>query len=326
MTASYDKNTAVVVLPTVSGARLEDRQLRAWLIQGDLVRLEDPADWLTRILAEIDRPLPTAGIAAIRMWGQTGERPTAWIAAADPVYLEARLDSLCLHALAETDVSRSELKMLFDYLQRTLGGDSGFGFARLGSHGYLTSQSPIATATLPSFAIDQCVPSEYLPTGDDVARHRNLLSEIEMALHDHDVNIERQAQGKQPVNSLWIWGGGHAAEQQTVPHPALFSDDALLAGYWQSQTGVVDAWPGSIGACLDAAVNGFVAMLPYSEQPVEDTESCLHELRLAMQTKRLNSIVLLFHGGLRAEIRRTHALRVWRRRNWLLDADSGASS
>lgn len=322
--SSGNKN-AVVVLPATTGPRLGDPVLRTWLAQAELVRLDAPGNWLERVLAEIDRPYPAAGDAALRMWGQTGDRPTAWIAAADPVYLEARLDHLCLHALRDDDVARSELRSLFDHLQRTLGGESGFGFARLGNHGYLTSQAPIATASQPAYVVDQSIPSDFLPSGDDVARHRNLLSEIEMALHDHPVNLERQADGRQPVNSLWIWGGGYAPEQQTQPHPPLFSDDALLSGYWESQTGVADAWPGSIDECLDASVSGFVATLPDVGQSSEEVESCLNELRAALRSRRLNAVVLLFRGGLRAEVHRGHALRIWRRRHPLLELVQGDS-
>lgn len=320
MTASYDKNTAVVVLPPAGGGRIGDPSLRGWLAQADLVRNSERIELLASILREIDRPYPTSGLAALRMWGQTGDRPTTWIAAADPVYLEPRLDNLCLHALRRSGVAPSELRPLIDHLQRSLGGESGFGFARLRSYGYLTSQQTIASASLPAYVIDQCAPSEFLPQGDDVASHRNLLSEIEMALHDHEVNIERQSAGKFPVNSLWIWGGGFAPEQRTEPHPPLFSDDALLTGYWQSQTGLAEPWPGNISACLDVAVAGFVATLPEFEDDVELLESCLRELRRALSSNRLSSLILLFRDDLRAEVRRSHSMRLWRRRNPFLEA------
>lgn len=319
MTASYDKNTAVVVLPPVGGGRVNEPSLRTWLARADLVRIDEPVELLESILRELDRPYPPTGHAALRMWGQTGDRPTTWIAATDPVYLEPQLDKLCLHALHRGGVPRSELRPLMDHLQRTLGGESGFSFARVGSYGYLTSQQAIATASLPAYAIDQRVPSEFLPQGDDVASHRNLLSEIEMALHEHDVNVERQSAGKYPVNSLWIWGGGYAPKQQTEPYPPLFSDDALLTGYWQSKTGLVDPWPGNIAACLDVAVAGFVATLPEFDEEVEMLQSCLRELKDALRSNRLSSLILLSRDGLRAEVRRSHAMRLWRRRNPLLE-------
>ena len=219
MNASYDKNAAIVVLPPVSGGRLKDASLRTWLAHSDLSFEAGPRELLDRVIHEIGLPYPDSGFAALRMWGQTGDRPANWIAAADPIYLEPRLDHLCLHALQTTSVGPAQMRALIDHLQRTLGDDSGFGFTRLGNCGYLSAKRPIATASMPAYVIDQQKPDDFLPSGDNAAAHRNLLSEIEMALHEHETNQQRVAYGLQPVNSLWLWGGGMAPEKITRPQP-----------------------------------------------------------------------------------------------------------
>ena len=134
MNASYDKNSALVVLPPVRGGRLEDKALRAWLAQSELSIDPEPRELLSQLTAELGLPYPDEGLAALRMWGQTGDRPTAWIAAADPVYLEPRLDHLCLHALQRTNMPSSDLRAMFDHLQATLADDRKYGFIRLGSY------------------------------------------------------------------------------------------------------------------------------------------------------------------------------------------------
>jgi len=217
--ASYDKNAAIVVLPPVSGGRLTDASLRTWLAQSDLTRESGPVELLSQVVGEIGLPYPDQGLGALRMWGQTGDRPTNWIAAADPVYLEPRLDHLVLHALRRMGVPPADMRPLIDHLQRTLAGDNKYGFTRLGSNSYLSARSPIATASVPAYVVDQQRPDEFLPSGADTPAHRNLLSEIEMALHDHAVNLEREANGQLPVNSLWIWGGGTAPEKITRSQP-----------------------------------------------------------------------------------------------------------
>jgi hypothetical protein len=317
---SYDKNAAVVVLPPVSHGRLQDRSLIAWLAQSELTLEIEPHELLARIVRELDLPYPEQGLAALRMWGQTGDRATNWIAGADPVYLEPRLDHLCLHALRSRGIAPGELRSLIDHLQVTLADDNRFGFTRLGSYGYLSAKQAIATAALPAYVIDQQTPDEFLPSGDDAATYRNLLSEIEMALHEHDVNLQREANGQQPINSLWIWGGGTAPEKITRVQPPLFSDDPLLTGYWYSATGVAEPWLGSIAACLDASVAGFVAETPEFDSSPELLEGCLHELRDALRQGRLSSLTLLFRDGLRAHVRKSHGLRVWRRSSPLLEA------
>ncbi len=319
MNASYDKNAAVVVLPPVMGGRLQDRSLSTWLAQSDLTVEQGAIELLARIVQEVGLPYPEQGLGALRMWGQTGDRPTNWIAAADPVYLEARLDHLCLHALRRVGVPASQLRVLIDHLQTTLAEGKKYGFTRLGSYGYLSSRSPIATAGSPAYVVDQKKPDDYLPSGDDTAIHRNLLSEIEMALHEHEVNLEREADGQLPVNSLWLWGGGIAPDQTTRAQPPLFSDDALLTGYWHSATAVATAWPGDIATCIEESVAGFVADTPEFDTSSELLENCLDALREALKSGRLDSLTLLFRDGLRAHVSRSHALRVWRRNSRLLD-------
>ena len=319
MNASYDKNAAVVLLPPVSAGRLQNHSLKTWLAQSDITVETRPKELLARVTQELGLPYPEQGFGALRMWGQTGDRPANWIAAADPVYLEPRLDHLCLHALRRVGVPSAEMRTLIDHLQSTLGDGSDFGFMRLASYGYLSARNTIATASVPAYIIDEQKPDEFLPTGDDTGTHRNLVSEIEMALHEHEVNLAREANGELPINSLWLWGGGTAPEKITRLQPPLFSDDALLSGYWYSGTGVADRWPGNIAECLDRSVAGFVAETPEFDDSAELLEACLLELREALRSGRLSSLTLLFRDGVRAHVRRSHTLRVWRRRSDLLD-------
>ncbi len=319
MIASYDKNAAIVVLPPVGNGRLQNVDLKTWLAQSNLTDEPGPKELLARVVQEIGLPYPDDGLAALRMWGQTGERPTSWIAAADPVYLEPRLDHLCLHTLRRSGMDTGHLRALIDHLQLTLAGDKKYGFLQLGSCCYLSSNRPIATATLPAYVVDQQNPDEFLPAGPSAATHRALLSEIEMALHDHEANLEREAVGQLPANSLWLWGGGTAPTKITRPQPPLFSDDGLLRGYWHSATAVSEPWPGSIAECLERSVAGFVAETPEFDDSPELLESCLVDLQAALRSGRLSNLTLLFRDGLHAYVRRSHSVRVWRRGSRLLD-------
>ena len=311
MTLPYDKSAAIVVLPSLAGDRVSDSRLRRWLSRATVSRCERPRERLQNVLDCLCLPYPEQGLGALRLWGQTGDRPTAWIAAADPVYLEPRLTTLCLHALQGDDMPGSDLREIFDYLQQRLAGNDRYGFVRIGAHGYVRASTPLPTAQAPACVIDGLAPNDYLPAGDATASHHVLHGEVEMALHEHALNLRRESDGRLPVNSLWLWGGGIAPEQTTEPRPPLFADDALLRGYWLSKTGVVDAWPGSIGACLDAAIAGFVAIPDVQNG---DVQTCLEELRVALQTERISKLTLLLEDGYIVELRRSDAWRFWRRR------------
>jgi hypothetical protein len=309
-----------VVLPAVCG-RLRDRTLVRWLARSAPARGGEPRDLLGSILGVLGRDRPRNGLGAMRLWGQTNDRPTVWVAAADPVYLEARLDHLCLHALQEPAVTRSELRALFDHLQETLAEDQNYGFARIGICGYLRAGGGIPTAMEPPSVVDQRNPNDYLPAGEQAAGFRKLQSEIEMALHDHPVNVERELGGQQPVNSLWLWGGGSVPESTVDPHPPLFADDPLLTGYWKSVAGDVQSWPGTIAACLEASTAGFVAVVPNGNDDVPQLNRCLTELRDALYSRRLRRLSLIFADGICANVEPADRFRFWRRKSALLSGE-----
>lgn len=318
MSTPYDKDAAVVFLPAVAGGRLTDASLYRWLARADLARATGPEERLHKTLGILNLDCPDDGLGALRMWGQTGERPTVWIAAADPVYLEPRLDHLCLHALADS-VPASDLGPLIDGLQQRLATQSGYGFARVGRFSYLRADQPLATSTASPAVVHLQMPNDFLPRGSEADAHRRLSSEVEMALHDHDVNRRRESEGLQPVNALWLWGGGFAPELLTVPHPPLFADDPLLKGHWLSKTAVAEPWPGDIDACLEASLAGFVAVVPEVDDPGV-LQRCLEQLRLALRAGRLSGLHLVFRDGVEAHVTAAQRWRVWQSRAQLLDA------
>lgn len=306
-----------MILPAAGNGRLSNRVLRRWLARGDLERMPESLSPLHRIVAELGADMPAGGLAAMRMWGQTGERPSAWVAAADPVHLQPELDQLRLHALAQDDLPVHELRRLIDHLQGTLGSSGGAGFARIGRHSYLTADAPLATSTYSTSDVHLRVPTDYLPGGAERAGHRRLLSEIEMALHDHPVNIEREAEGRPAINSLWIWGGGHAPQPVAGALPPLYANDPLLRGFWRAQQSPQTAWPGSISRCFESGAGDVVAVVPDSRL----LEPSLLELRRLLASQRIDELVLLFADELRALMTRKQAARFWRRDHALLRAE-----
>ena len=324
MTLPYDKSAAVVLFPALAATQITDPGLRLWLARGTTTRYEDPPELLQSVLGCLNLAYSDDSLAALRMWGQTGDRPTVWIAAADPVYLEPRLDHLCLHALQGEDMPDADLGALFDYLQERLAGRERCGFARIGACGYVRANSPMQTAASPSYVIDQQLPNDYMPKNDATGTYHSLRGEVEMALHDHAVNIRRESQGLAPVNSLWLWGGGFAPDQETVPHPPLFANDPLLKGYWLSKTGVVAAWPGTIAACLEASVAGFVAQAIAGD--ADWTQHCLTELRAALSSGRVSKLTLIFGDRYRVQIERSDAWKIWRRESDLFAVSFGQGS
>ena len=215
----------------------------------------------------------------------------------------------------------SDLRSIFDFLQTTFGSDS-VGFARLGHQGYLCGEKAMATASVSARAIDGLRPDEFMPkqgVDDNADEHHSLLSEIQMALYEHEVNTSRVAAGIPEVNSLWLWGGGTAPEVVAKPIYPLFGGDPLFKGFWLSRTGIVEDWSGNFDACVKLAVKGFVAITPEpGAGNTESIDSYLSQLKRLVSAGKIGQLTLLFRDGLRAELKAIDAYRFWRRESSLL--------
>jgi hypothetical protein len=306
----FKRSHAVVVLPAVRGGRIVDAGVRRWLSRAQLRVDNARSEPLARVLAALGLPPVTEGMAALRLWGQVGQRPDGWQCGADPVYLEARLDHLYLHALQ--DVSASETKGLFEYLQTTLAAGRSYAFHHVDSSGYLQREDAMATMPVAAPSADGHSPDAFALEGPAPTNHDALQSELQMCLHECDVNRQRAMAGQLPVNSLWFWGGGIAPPPKAQVLPTLFCDDTLFTGYWMGSGQNTHRWPGSLAACV-AAADSFVAVTPCDEYAAESAESCLDELRMLLKRGRLARLTLLFRDGLQADMRRRDRLRIWRR-------------
>lgn len=304
------------MLPAGMGGRIGDRQQCRWLSRSSLRYSDSPAEMLARVLLAAGLPPVEDGLAALRFWGQTGDRPTVWIAAADPVNLEARLDHLLLHSLSGRVSPKWDLQAVFDFLQQSLGRDRTYAYACIGQHGYLRGTEAFATASVSAALIDGREPDAFMPSGESAAGYHKLLGEVQMCLYEHEVNRRREAEGLMPINSVWFWGGGTAPQKTVQILPPLFGDDPLFVGYWESRTGVVAPWPGNFEECLDFAVGDLVVVTPVAD--VDCPGTYLKELRALLKDGRIGRLVVLFRDGLTAEVGRFDTFRVWRRRSALL--------
>jgi len=309
---------AVVVLPAAMAGRISSDRDRRWLSRSSLRVADSPREIFARVLSAVRLSPVEEGLAALRLWGQTGDRPNVWVAAADPVHLEARLDHLCLYALKGAQWPGSDLRAIFDFLQKSLGDDTSFAFVRIGKFGYLRGDEAMATAMVSAAVIDGQEPDAFMPSGESAAGYHRLSGEMQMCLHDHEINLRREAQGLMPVNAVWFWGGGKAPQKTVQKLPPLFGDDPLFKGYWESCTGVTEPWPGNFARCLDIAIKDLVVVTPASSKGGDLLAAYFGELRELLKTGRLNKLVLLFRDGLTAEVGRFDAFRLWRRLSELL--------
>jgi hypothetical protein len=75
------------------------------------------------------------------------------------------------------------------------------------------------------------------------------MNELQMVLHNSLVNREREAEGKPPINGIWLWGAGSLPEAASeVPWHKVWSGDAFVKGLARLRCVPAYGLPGSYAA------------------------------------------------------------------------------
>ncbi|OHC63324.1 MAG: hypothetical protein A2040_18085 [Rhodocyclales bacterium GWA2_65_19] len=264
--------------------------------------------------------LPLASIAAA--FDGLGEG--CWLCA-DPVHL--RLQGSQMLLLADMDVAADEAGELCTALNAYFAGQGMEFFAPHPQRWYVRLGSPPQIDTVPlSQAAGRNV-SGLLPGGADAAHWHRLFNEMQMLLFAHPVNEAREARGALPLNSVWLWGGGHLAALPQGEYDRVVADGgqaemfAAAAGVpfapWPADWRAQDfggrqllVWGGLRAALRRGDLSGWRAALRGFE------EHCAQPVWQALRSGRIARL-RLDAGGLRGwrriSLTRADAWRFWRR-------------
>jgi hypothetical protein len=190
---------------------------------------QDQQRWrapLQRAFDILPRGLPVAALT--RAVDAPGDADGFWLRA-DPAFVRADMATGRLMAWSELGLSAAEAQALIAPL-RPLFGDEGLLLdAPHPARWYLRLPERVE---LPDFSdpFDALGDDlrEHLPQGSHGRRWLRLLTEAQVLLHNHPLNLERQRQGQPPVNSLWFWGAGTRPHQVATRFAAVQSDEPLL--------------------------------------------------------------------------------------------------
>ena len=151
---------------------------------------------------------------------------------ADPVHLRADIDDLVLFDASDIDLSPDEAVALARTVNDALGPHGPRIDAAHPHRWYVAPDAPARIATTPLSRAAGARVSEALPRGPDAARWHRWMNEVQMALHECPVNVERERRGAAPVNSVWVWGAGSLPPAGDAPAPfvRVWTDNALLRG------------------------------------------------------------------------------------------------
>jgi hypothetical protein len=159
---------------------------------------------------------PAAG--AFTLFGAGGEPGEARWARADPVHLRLLRDRVLVVPVESFALSRDEADTLAGHV-------SGVAEIRVASPRQWCIRLPDAGKIEGRPAIEAAGEPAPLERTSDA-----LLTEIQMALHEHPVNEAREARGEPAVNSVWLWGGGALERLEPSAWQSVLADDPLALG------------------------------------------------------------------------------------------------
>ncbi len=234
---------------------------------------------------------PDYPLAAIAAQADGLAADTGYWLRADPAHLVLQRDCLSLHESWPLAVSAEHAKVLLASLNQHFSAE-GLCFMRGHSGAWYvhTAQSPQIKTSLPSAALARNV-HEFLAQGVDASRWLALLNEVQMLLHEHPVNVAREAAGELALNSVWFSGGGCLPSRPALAHElsSLMADKVFYQG-----------WAQLSGLPFSALVANFTALLLESPRhlrvhlPCNDTldSDWFAPLLLALQRQKISQLQL----------------------------------
>jgi hypothetical protein len=166
-----------------------------------------------------------------------------------PLHLSAGLDHLAAVALRGAGrMTREERAELQPTLAKHLSATAFELAAAASDDGWLVRfDRPRDLRTASPDILGAQPLDELMPRGHDAAELRRLMTELQMLLHEHPVNVRRSQRGLPEINAVWFWGGGALTRAPGSELPASFGDEPYLVGVYQLNGQTVTA------AAIDAA-------------------------------------------------------------------------
>ena len=250
-------------------------------------------EWLCRtfgIERQMDEPIAPITLMADGMQPGTGY----WLRA-DPVHLQMQRTQLSLHP--DVPLNADEAAKLCASLNMYFAAEGLRFFSPHPQRWYLQMESVpgIVTRTLAQVAGRNV--QSYLPTGQHALRWHKVFNEVQMLFFEHAVNQAREARGDLPINSIWLWGGGHAVEQLARPYMKVCGDSFLAGAFAQAAGIPYQISPGVIARCVDDNEGDVLIVWEGLRRPLQqgdlhawrDSVQCLEQSYIAPLWKALSN-------------------------------------
>ena len=198
-----------------------------WLARADIGRVDsaDAAAWLGARF-ELPSPVP---VAPVTLAYDDARHEGLWLRA-DPVYARIERDTMTLHHASVLDIERTEADAIVATLQSLFAADGLEFRAPRPDRWYVRVPDGELPDTTP---LDEVLGRDVfrrLPRGGGRINWLAAITEVQMVLATHAVNLRRESVRKPPINCVWFWGGGCVPAVASTPYALIYAEEPFARG------------------------------------------------------------------------------------------------
>lgn len=267
-----------------------------------------------------------APIAALARRGEGVPMVDGYWLRADPIHLYADQARLLLFASETLAVRSEEAQQLSAAISQWYAA-AGWQLEALHPQRWylrLPDRADIRTHALAD-AVGNDI-NTFLPYGKTQAHWHAVLNEIQMLLHGHPVNTEREAQGLARINSVWFWGGGELPAVSRPRFDRVVSAEPFAIGLARCAQIATASAPALSDALIDTS-ESLLAVLPVLSPALDAVRRCAALAALerdwfepalaAFKANRVAALIIYPCDGHTYTVTRGRLRRFWQRRKSL---------
>ncbi|MFQ5451286.1 MAG: 2,3-bisphosphoglycerate-independent phosphoglycerate mutase [Nitrospinaceae bacterium] len=145
----------------------------------------------------------------------------------DFIQLQSSHNDMVMKDFTAGNLSDEDAGILLEALQKQICDVGVRFYPGTGHHHLMVIQSPPFSGRLtpPHELVGEGI-RRYMPEGEEFKEIIHIMNQAQIILHNHPYNRTRRSEGKDPVNSVWLWGSGRPAG--LPPFSGKFHKDAAL--------------------------------------------------------------------------------------------------
>ena len=262
---------------------------------------------------------PDTPVAPLALLGAGRDPGDDYVLRADPVHLAADRDH-GLRVQTVDDLSVADADALGRMLDRHFADDDlRFAIVRPDAW-FARRREPARITTTPPDAVRGRDAAACMTSGPESALWRRWQNEIEMLLHDHVVNREREARGALPVNAVWFSGGGRLADVPALPRTFVTAPPSRLGDLARGIARIVgtDAASDDVAQAVSLAAEAgddalALAVLPCAVDVGDPEKTALAPALALLDARQVSAVHLVADGNGTAIAWSARRPGLWRR-------------